>query len=89
MNAIKVRKNFLLDKEMIEKAQVILQEQHYNLTEVINMYFKAIVKEPSILKTVQKTASQRTGSFIGMLDGVIGDVDFKKMRDKHHESRVK
>jgi len=44
MATLKVRKNFLLDKEVIEKAQVILLEQQKNLTEVLNIYFKAIVK---------------------------------------------
>ena len=80
MNAIKIRKNFLLDKEIIEKAQIILLAQHKNLTEVINMYFKAIVKEPSILEMIEKSANRRTGSFIGMLDGKIGNDSFKEMK---------
>ena len=80
MNVIKVRKNFLLDKEVVEKAQIILNKQHKNLTESINLYFKAIVKEPSILNTIEKSASKRTGSFIGMLDGDIGDESYKEMK---------
>jgi len=48
MNVVKVRKNFLLNKDIIEKAQIILLGQQKNLTEVINIYFKAIVKEPSL-----------------------------------------
>ncbi|MCK5855555.1 MAG: hypothetical protein KAG56_10065 [Sulfurovaceae bacterium] len=83
MNAIKIRKNFLLDKEIIEKAQIILLAQHKNLTEVINMYFKAIVKEPSILEMIEKSANRRTGSFIGMLDGKIGNDSFKEMKKQH------
>ncbi|CAA6807361.1 MAG: Unknown protein, partial [uncultured Sulfurovum sp.] len=79
MTTLKIRKNFLLDKEIIEKAQVILLEQQKNLTEVLNTYFKAIVKEPSILETIEKSANKRTGSFIGMLDGKIGDTTFKEM----------
>jgi len=89
MNTIKVRKNFLLDKDIIEKAQVILTEQHKSLTEVINLYFKAIVKEPSILVSVEESANKRTGSFIGMLDDKIGDQSYKEMKLEHHEARTK
>jgi len=85
MTALKVRKNFLLDKEIIEKAQVIILEQQKNLTEVLNTYFKAIVKEPSILETIEKSANKRTGSFIGMLDGQIGDTSFKEMKQEHSQ----
>jgi antitoxin component of RelBE/YafQ-DinJ toxin-antitoxin module len=80
MNIVKVRKNFLLDKDVVEKAQNIILNQHKNLTEVINLYFKAIIKEPSILDTIEKSANKRTGSFIGMLDGKIGDTNYKEMK---------
>jgi len=80
LNIVKVRKNFLLDKDVIEKAQSIISQKHKNLTEVINLYFKAIVKEPSILDTIEKSANKRTGSFIGLLDGQIGDESYKKMK---------
>lgn len=80
MNAVKVRKNFLLDREVIEKAQKIIHTQHKNLTEVINLYFKAIVKDPTILKTIEKSANKRTGSFIGLLDGEVGDDSYKEMK---------
>ncbi|CAA6803574.1 MAG: Unknown protein [uncultured Sulfurovum sp.] len=80
MNVIKVRKNFLLDKDVIDKAQFIIKDKHKNLTEVINLYFKAIVKEPSILDTIEKSANKRTGSFIGSLDGEIGDIEYKEMK---------
>jgi|GEM_PF-1451923 len=80
MQMVKVRKNFLLDKEVVEKAQSIISSQHKNLTEVINLYFKAIVKEPSILKTIEESANKRTGSFIGLLDGQIGDESYKSMK---------
>ena len=80
LNIVKVRKNFLLDKEVIEKAQSIIVQKHKNLTEVINLYFKAIVKEPSILDTIEKSANKRTGSFIGLLDGHIGDESYKTMK---------
>lgn len=80
MNVVKVRKNFLLDKDVIDKAQAIIANKHKNLTEVINLYFKAIVKEPSILETIEKSANKRTGSFIGLLDGQIGDESYKDMK---------
>ena len=80
MNIVKVRKNFLLDKDVIEKAQSVIMHKHKNLTEVINLYFKAIVKEPSILDTIEKSANRRTGSFIGLLDGEIGDESYKNMK---------
>ncbi|KIM07884.1 MAG: hypothetical protein KU29_05860 [Sulfurovum sp. FS06-10] len=86
MNVIKVRKNFLLDKELIEKAQEILLSKHKNLTEAINLYFKAIVKEPSILDSIEQSANKRTGSFIGILDGKIGNQSFKEMKKEHYKS---
>lgn len=86
MEALKVRKNFLLDSDIVEKAGVILKQKHKNFTEAINLYFQAIAKDPSILDKVESTASKRTGSFIGMLDGKIGDADFKEMKKSHHET---
>jgi len=83
MDVIKVRKNFLLDKEIVEKAQKLLSAKHKNLTEAINTYFKAIVKEPSILNDIEKSANKRTGSFVGMLDGKIGNDSFKDMKRSH------
>jgi len=80
LNIVKVRKNFLLDKDVIEKAQSVIMQKHKNLTEVINLYFKAIVKEPSILDSIEKSANKRTGSFIGLLDGQIGDESYKNMK---------
>jgi hypothetical protein len=35
---------------------------------------------------VHKKAKQRTGSFIGMLDGKIGDINFKDMKSQYHEN---
>jgi hypothetical protein len=87
MTAIKIRKNFLLDKEIIEKAQIILLGQQKNLTEALNLFFKAIVKEPSILEHIEKSANRRTGSFIGMLDGKIGDSNFKEMKQAHSKQK--
>ena len=82
MHVLKVRKNFLFDRELVEKAQKIISNQHKNLTEVINLYFKAIVKDPSILETIEKSATKRTGSFIGLLDGEIGDESYKEIKKK-------
>jgi len=80
MQTIKIRKNFLLDKEIVEKAQQVILNSHRNLTEVINLYFKAIVKEPSILESIEKSANKRTGSFIGLLNGEIGNESYKEMK---------
>ena len=80
MATLKIRKNFLLDKEITEKAQSILAGKHKNLTEAINIYFKAIVKEPSLLNEIERSANKRSGSFIGMLDGKVGHQDFKCMK---------
>jgi len=89
LNIVKIRKNFLLDKDVIEKAQSIIKNKHKNLTEVINLYFKAIVKEPSILDTIEKSANKRTGYFIGLLDGQVGDEDYKKMKkDSLRQSNI-
>lgn len=86
MNAIKVRKNFLLDSDLIEKATDILKLKHTNMTEAINCYFQAITKDPTLLDTIENIASKRTGNFIGMLDGKIGDDDFKQIKKTHHET---
>ena len=87
MDVVKVRKNFLLDKEVVEKAQQIIAGQHKNLTEVINLYFKAIVKEPSILQAIEQSAQKRTGSFIGMLDGKIGNESYKEIKKETLEKQ--
>lgn len=86
MNVIKVRKNFLLDKELVEKAQMILTQKHKNLTEAINLYFKAVVKEPEILDSIEKSANKRTGSFIGMLDGKIGEGNYKELKKDYYKN---
>ena len=80
MNIVKIRKNFLLDKETVEKAQQIIRKQHKSLTEAITLYLKAVVKDPSILQTIEQSAKKRTGSFIGMLDGEIGNKQYKEMK---------
>ncbi|NCB13633.1 MAG: hypothetical protein EOM78_18640 [Erysipelotrichia bacterium] len=85
MERLKIRKNFLLDREVIEKAEVVLKQKHKNFTEAINLYFQAIAKDPTILEKLEETVSRRTGSFIGLLDNKIGDEDFKSMKMVHHE----
>jgi hypothetical protein len=85
METLKIRKNFLLDREVIEKAEVVLKQKHKNFTEAINLYFQAIAKDPTILEKVEETVSRRTGSFIGLLDNKIGNEDFKSMKMVHHE----
>ena len=89
MKTIKIRKNFLIDKEVVEKVQKIITERHKNLTEVINLYFKAIVKEPDILEEIEKSANRRSGSFIGMLNGEIGNESYKKMKKDFAEKSEK
>jgi len=86
MNSMRVRKNFLFDSDVIDKATEILKQEHKSMTEAINCYLQAIVKDPTILDTIENIASKRTGSFIGILDGKIGDEDFKQIKKGYHES---
>ncbi len=83
MNAIKVRKNFLLDKELIDSAAEVLMTRHKSFSEAINLYLKAITKEPTILDTIEKSAKKRTGSFIGMLDDQISDDSDKTLKKEY------
>ncbi len=85
MQALKIRKNFLLDREMIDKATVVLKQKHKNLTQAIDLYFQAIAKDPAIVDTIEQAASKRTGKFVGLLDGKIGDADFKEMKKAKRE----
>ena len=95
MNVVKVRKNFLFDKETVEKAQQIIRKQHKSLTEAITLYLKAVAKDPTILHTIEERANKRTGAFIGMLDGEIGDGTYKSMKKEalskkeslHHKAK--
>ncbi|MDD3818109.1 MAG: hypothetical protein PHI89_08475 [Thiovulaceae bacterium] len=85
MQTLKVRKNFLLDSETIEKATLILKHKHKNLTEALELYFQAIVKNPTILDTIEQSATKRSGSFIGLLDAKVGNLDFKEMKKEKYE----
>ena len=86
METLKIRKNFLLDREVIEKAEVVLKQKHKNFTEAINLYFQAIAKDPTILEKLEETVSMRSGNFIGLLDDKIGNENFKSMKMVHHEN---
>jgi len=86
MKSMRVRKNFLFESDVIDKATEILKQEHKSMTEAINRYFQAIVKDPTLLDTIENIASRRTGSFIGILDGKIGDEDFKQIKTDSHES---
>ena len=80
MNTIKVRKNFLIDKNLVEDAQKVILKKHKNLTEAVVKYLQAVVKNPSILDTIEENANKRVGSFIGILDGEIGNIDYKNAK---------
>ena len=83
MKALRVRKNFVFDRTLVEEAQKILKKRHKSLTHAITLYFEAIVKNPAILDEIEKSAQKRDGGFIGMLDNRIGDSSYKKMRNEH------
>ena len=83
---VRVRKNFLFDKEIVEKVQKIVNERHKNLTEAITLYFKALVKHPEILDEVEKVAKKRTGKFIGLLDGEVGDESWREMKKNYYNN---
>jgi len=85
MDTLKIRKNFVFNKDMIDQTKVILKAQKKSFTEAINLYFQAMIKEPSLLEEIEKRAHKRTGSFIGILDGEVGNQDFKDMKSEHYE----
>ncbi len=86
MSTLTIRKNFNFEKDLIDKASIVLKQQNKNFTEILTNYFQAIIKEPNIINTIEQKAKQRTGSFIGMLDGKIGKQNFKDMKKSHHEN---
>ncbi len=83
MKALRVRKNFVFDRSLVEEAQKILKKRHKSLTHAITLYLKAVVKNPAILDEIEKSAQKKDGNFIGILDGRIGDSSYKKMRSEH------
>ena len=86
MGTLTVRKNFKFDKELVDKVGNILQEKNLNFTQLLTHYFQAIVKEPELIETIEKKSKQRTGKFIGILDGVIGNSDYKEMKKSYNEN---
>ncbi len=85
MSTLTVRKNFNFEKDLIDKTALILKSQNKNFTEILTNYFQAIIKEPNIIDTIEEKAKQRTGSFIGILDGKIGNQTYKNMKKSYHE----
>lgn len=86
MASLTIRKNFNFEKDIVDKVSVILKQQNKNLTQVLTTYFKAIVKEPELLDTIEQKSKQKTASFIGMLDGKIGDTSRKQMKIIHNDN---
>ncbi len=80
MKTITIRKNFVFDKELVDNVMVILKERDINFTKLITDYLKAIVKNPNLIDEIEVKAKQRNGNFIGILDGKIGEIDFKEMK---------
>lgn len=85
MKTLTVRKNFNFKKELIDKTSKIVNQKNKNFTQIITSYFQAIAKNPDIIDFVEQQAKKRTGNFIGMLDGKIGNDDYHKLRGKYHE----
>ena len=86
MGGAVVRKNFKFDKELIDKVSDVVHKKNRNFTKVLTTYFQAIIKEPELLDILEKKSKEKKGSFIGILDGKIGDVDFKEMKSSRSES---
>ena len=86
MGTLTVRKNFKFDKELVDKVDTILQEKNLNFTQFLSHYFQAVIKDPALIDIVEKKSKQRTGNFIGILDGKIGDMDYKEMKKSYNEN---
>ena len=85
MGTLTVRKNFVFDKELVDNVVVILKERDKNFTKLLTDYFKAITKNPDLIDEIENKAKERRGSFIGVLDGKIGAMDFKEMKRVRNE----
>lgn len=85
MATLKVRKNFIFDKEIVDQTSAILKKYNKSFTEAINLYFQAITKDPSTIEQMEKNANKRVGNFIGILDKKIGNMDFKDMKKYKNE----
>lgn len=86
MNTLTVRKNFNFDKDIIDKVSIVLKSKNTNFTTILTNYFQAIAKNPDIIDSIEQKAKQRTASFIGMLDGATGDMDYKDMKKSYNEN---
>ena len=86
MGSLTVRKNFRFDKEIVDKVNDILKKKKINFTQLLSSYLKAIIKDPSLIDVVEQKSKQRTGKFIGILDGKIGDIDYKEMKKSFYEN---
>ncbi len=86
MGTLTIRKNFKFDKEIVDKVSHILQERNLNFTQFLSHYFQAVIKDPALIDTVEQKSKQRTGNFIGILDGNIGNVDYKDIKKSHNEN---
>lgn len=85
MGMLTVRKNFNFEKDTVDKVASILKEKKYNFTEVLTSYFQAIIKDPELIDVIEKKAKQRRGDFIGILDGQVGDENYKDMKKSYNE----
>ena len=86
MGTLTIRKNFKFDKEIVDKVGNILQERNLNFTQFLTHYFQAVIKDPALIDTVERKSKQRTGNFIGILDGKIGNIDYKDMKKSYNEN---
>jgi hypothetical protein len=86
MGTLTIRKNFKFDKEMVDKVANILQERNLSFTQFLSHYFQAVIKDPVLIDTVERKSKQRTGNFIGILDGKIGNADYKDMKKSYNEN---
>ncbi len=86
MGSLTVRKNFRFDKEVVEKVDDILKKRKLNFTQLLSSYLQAIIKDPSLIDIVERKSKRRTGKFIGILDGKIGDIDYKEMKKSFYEN---
>jgi len=84
MGTLTIRKNFKFDKEIVDKVGNILQERNLNFTQFLSHYLQAVIKDPALIDTVEQKSKQRTGNFIGILDGKIGNVDYKDMKKSYN-----
>lgn len=86
MSILTIRKNFNFEKKLIDKTSLIIKKRDINFTQLLTNYFEAIVKDPDVIEIIEQKANQRTGSFIGLLDGGIGDLKYKDSRSAYHEN---